>query len=82
MLARARRGRPARPFRFRSFGMLAYIGAGQALADLPHVKWSGRAAWVFWRSVYLTKLVSLANKVKVAFDWLKAAIFGRDLTRF
>lgn len=81
-LERRRRGRTARPFRFRSFGMLAYIGGGQALADLPHVKWSGRAAWVFWRSVYLTKLVSLANKAKVAFDWLKAAAFGRDLTRF
>jgi NADH dehydrogenase FAD-containing subunit len=81
-LERQRRGRPVPPFRFRSFGMLAYIGAGRALADLPHVKWGGRGAWIFWRSVYLTKLVSLANKVKVAFDWIKATAFGRDLTRF
>jgi NADH:ubiquinone reductase (non-electrogenic) len=81
-LRRAARGLEVPPFRFRSFGMLAYIGGGRALADLPQVKWSGRGAWLFWRSVYLTKLVSLANKVKVLFDWLKARLFGRDLSRF
>lgn len=75
-------GRQAPPFRFRSQGMLAYIGGGRALADLPQFKWSGRAAWLFWRSVYLTKLVSLANKVKVLFDWFKSRLFGRDLSRF
>lgn len=75
-------GREVPPFRFHSLGMLAYIGGGQALADLPHFKWSGRAAWLFWRSVYLTKLVSLANKVKVLFDWVKSRAFGRDLSRF
>lgn len=79
---RERRGRPVAPFRFRSFGMLAYIGGGKALADLPRAKWSGRGAWLFWRSVYLTKLVSFANKVKVLFDWIKASLFGRDLSRF
>lgn len=75
-------GRPVPAFRFRSHGMLAYIGAGRALADLPGVKWSGRSAWLFWRSVYLTKLVSLSNKVKVLFDWAKVLAFGRDLSRF
>jgi len=81
-LERRRQGRPVKPFRFRARGMLAYIGGGQALADLPQVKWSGRGAWLFWRSVYITKLVSPANKIKVLFDWLKARLFGRDLSRF
>jgi NADH:quinone reductase (non-electrogenic) len=81
-LDRRRAGKPAEPFRFKAAGMLAYIGGGQALADLPQVKWSGRGAWLFWRSVYLTKLVSLANKAKVLFDWIKARLFGRDLSRF
>jgi len=76
------RGRAAKPFRFRPVGMLAYVGGGRALADLPHSQWSGRGAWIFWRSVYLTKLVSLPNKAKVLFDWIKAALFGRDLSRF
>jgi NADH dehydrogenase FAD-containing subunit len=81
-LQRHRQGRPVEPFRFKAAGMLAYIGGGEALADLPKVKWSGRGAWLFWRSVYLTKLVSPANKVKVLFDWIKARLFGRDLSRF
>ncbi len=75
-------GEEVPPFRFRPQGMLAYIGGGRALADLPQFKWSGRVAWLFWRSVYLTKLVSLANKVKVLFDWIKSRLFGRDLSRF
>lgn len=81
-LKRRLRGKPVKPFEFQSFGMLAYIGGGEALADLPAVKWSGRSAWLFWRSVYLTKLVSWSNKVKVLFDWVKARLFGRDLSRF
>jgi NADH:ubiquinone reductase (non-electrogenic) len=81
-LDRLRAGKPVPPFRFKASGMLAYIGGGEALADLPKVKWSGRGAWLFWRSVYLTKLVSLANKAKVLFDWVKARLFGRDLSRF
>ena len=81
-LRREAKGRPVPPFSGKSMGMLAYIGGGVALADLPQVKWSGRGAWLFWRSVYLTRLVSLSNKVKVLFDWGKAAVFGRDASRF
>lgn len=82
-LARALTERKAlSPFGYKRMGMLAYIGAGRALADLPQVQWSGRGAWLFWRSVYLTRLVGPANKVKVLFDWVKARLFGRDLSRF
>lgn len=79
---RGRRGREVREFDFRSSGMMTYVGSGQALADLPQVKWTGRTAWFFWRSVYVTRLVSLANKVKVLFDWVKTTAFGRDVSRF
>lgn len=77
-----RRKGELQPFGYKKMGMLAYIGGGKALADLPNAQWSGRTAWLFWRSVYLTKLVSPANKVKVLFDWIKARLFGRDLSRF
>jgi len=81
-LSREAKGGSAQEFEFRSLGMLTYIGGGRALADLPHVKWRGRTAWYFWRSVYLTRLVSFANKTKVLFDWIKTRVFGRDLSRF
>lgn len=81
-LARVARGRAAKPFRYRHFGMLAYIGGEKALADLSAVKGRGFITWLFWRSAYLTKLVSLKNKLLVLFDWLKTAMFGRDVSRF
>lgn len=80
-LVRRLEGREVPPFHYRPLGMLAYIGAGRALADLPRAQWKGRSAWLFWRSVYLTKLVSWSNKAKVLFDWIKARVFGRDLSR-
>lgn len=83
-LADRARGREPKPFAFKNLGMLAYVGDQQALAEIPaaKVRWRGALAYVFWRSAYLTRLVSFKNKVLVLFDWLKAAVFGRDLSRF
>ncbi len=74
--------RKVKPFHFRDFGMLAYIGSHKALANSPQVRWKGFTTWLFWRSVYLTKLVSLKNKILVLFDWFKAFAFGRDVSNF
>lgn len=70
------------PFEYRHMGMLAYVGGKKALADLPNIKGRGFSAYLFWRSAYLTRLVSLKNKILVLFDWFKTAIFGRDISRF
>jgi NADH:ubiquinone reductase (non-electrogenic) len=43
---------------------------------------SGGLAYLVWRSVYITKQVSLRNRVLVLFDWLKAQVFGRDTSLF
>lgn len=75
-------GREVRPFRYRHYGMLAYVGSHRALADLSNVKWKGFLTFLFWRSVYLTRLVSWKNKILVVFDWAKTLVFGRDLSRF
>lgn len=69
-------------FEFRNLGMLAYVGDQKALADLPQIKGRGFTTWLFWRSAYLTKLVSFKNKILVLFDWLKKVFFGRDISRF
>jgi NADH:ubiquinone reductase (non-electrogenic) len=74
--------RPVAPFRYKNLGMLAYIGGERALADLSRVKAGGFITFIFWRSVYLTKLLSMKNKILVLFDWMKAAVFGRDVSRF
>ena len=79
---RLARGNPMLPFRYHDLGMLAYIGRRRALADLPRVKGKGFNAFLFWRSAYLTRLVSIKNKILVLFDWIKTSIFGRDISSF
>ncbi len=80
-LKRAREGRNAPPFRYHHYGMLAYVGGNRALADLSVFKGRGLTTWIFWRSAYLTKLVSMKNKILVLFDWMKTIVFGRDISR-
>jgi NADH:ubiquinone reductase (non-electrogenic) len=75
-------GKPAMPFVYKPMGMLAYVGGNRAVADLPGVKGSGFLTFLFWRSVYLSKLVSFRNRILVLFDWVKSHVLGRDLSRF
>jgi NADH:ubiquinone reductase (non-electrogenic) len=76
------KGGTPRPFWYFHQGMLAYVGNNKGLAETPAGGLRGWMAWIMWRWVYLTKLVSLRNKVLVVFDWLKARLFGRDLSQF
>jgi len=76
------RGKSVSSFQYRHYGMLAYVGGGRALADLSSFKGRGFSAWLFWRSAYLTKIVSMKNKILVLFDWFKTFVFGRDLSKF
>lgn len=52
----------AKPFRFLNFGLLAYVGNAQAVAQVQlgeaeFIKSSGEQAFLLWRSVYLVKQV-------------------------
>mmetsp|Transcript_27601 Transcript_27601/g.63974 ORF Transcript_27601/g.63974 Transcript_27601/m.63974 type:complete len:600 (-) Transcript_27601:255-2054(-) len=76
----------APPFGFLNLGMLAYLGGGEALSqvqvgDVNLLSWAGSVGFLLWRSVYLVKQVATKNRVLVTFDWIKSAIFGRDITR-
>ena len=82
LLTRIHRGRPVKPFTYKHLGMLAYVGGNKALADLSSYKGAGWFTWIFWRSAYLTRIVSMKNKVKVLFDWTMARLFGRDISQF
>ena len=76
----------AQGFRFLNLGILAYVGGGEALSqvelgDVPVFSYAGSVAFILWRSVYLVKQVATRNRVLVTFDWIKSALFGRDITR-
>jgi len=73
------------PFHYSHQGSLAYIGSEKAIADLPlfngNVASGGGAAYLFWRSAYLSTLYSVRNRTLVLTDWAKVKIFGRDVSR-
>jgi NADH dehydrogenase FAD-containing subunit len=77
----------AKPFQFLNLGILAYTGGGSALAQVSPapgvdpIKGTGKVGNALWKSVYLTKQVSMRNRVLVLNDWIKRQIFGRDITR-
>ena len=73
----------AKPFQFLNLGVLAYIGASRALAqvsvDERLILGSGPIGFLLWRSIYWSKQVSWRNRILVTIDWIKAALFGRDI---
>jgi len=75
---------PARvtPFHFTNRGMLAFIGGRRALVDTPIAKNSGFISWLIWNAAYISKLVSVRNKIMIPLYWFKSFVFGRDISRF
>ncbi|KAG0261515.1 hypothetical protein BG011_000979 [Mortierella polycephala] len=74
------------PFSFKNLGSMAYIGNWEAVVDMTKInenaKESGKLAWVFWRSSYLTMSVSARNKMVIPMYWFLTWIFGRDVSSF
>ncbi|KAL4178374.1 hypothetical protein KRP22_003295 [Phytophthora ramorum] len=86
-LLRGKNTAPAKPYMFRSKGMMTYIGSYQGLFEARpgednKITLSGWQAWFLWRSAYLTKLGSWRLRLQVPLDWLKAIVVGRDVSRF
>jgi NADH dehydrogenase len=78
-IERAIIGRPLKPFRYRTMGLLASIGRHTGVAMVFGVKFSGFAAWWLWRTVYLAKLPGLAKKLRVLVGWTLDLFFGREI---
>ena len=72
-------GRPLKPFRYRTMGMLASIGHHTGVASMFGFKFSGFIAWWMWRSVYLVKLPRMVKKLRVMMAWTLDLLFGRDI---
>ena len=73
-------------FDFLSLGLLAYVGQEEALnqvtiGNVPIFNYSGKIAFVLWRTVYLAKQASSRNQALLTFDWVRTKSFGRDITR-
>jgi len=73
-------------FEFLSLGLLAYVGQEEALnqvalGNVPIFNYSGKIAFLLWRTVYLAKQASSRNQALLTFDWVRTKSFGRDITR-
>jgi NADH:quinone reductase (non-electrogenic) len=80
-LVLAIQGQPTEPFRFKPLGQFASIGNHKAVGLLFGLKCSGLFAWLLWRSIYLSKMPTLARKIQIAFDWLWQLFFPRDIVQ-
>ncbi|KAI1268632.1 hypothetical protein F5Y18DRAFT_236796 [Xylariaceae sp. FL1019] len=80
-----RRVKDIKPFHYSHQGSLAYIGSEKAVADVAwlngNVASGGKLTYLFWRSAYLSMCFSTRNRVLVALDWIKAKVYGRDVSR-
>jgi len=73
-------GRPRRPFRFRLLGEMVPLSRRTAVADLRGLKLTGFPAWVIWKTVYMLKLPTLAQRCRVVLDWTVELFFERDVS--
>lgn len=69
-------------FKFRNWGTMAYLGNWKAIHQSSADDLKGWAAWVLWRMAYLTKSMSVRNKIMVPIHWCISWLFGRDISRF
>jgi NADH dehydrogenase len=72
-------GRSQAPFRFQTLGQLAAIGRRTGVANVFGLRFSGLLAWLMWRTVYLVKLPTMLERVRVALGWTLDLLFPRDM---
>ena len=71
-----------RPFSYVHLGNLAYIGGEHAAIDLGGGRSiSGFAAYWLWKSVYFSTSVSTRTRLLLLSDWMRTAVFGRDVSK-
>ncbi len=72
-------GREPAAFRFRTIGVLVALGHRTAAAEIRGTRFSGFAAWLLWRGIYLAKLPGTEKRLRVLSDWLLDLVFPRDI---
>jgi NADH dehydrogenase len=71
-------GGTARPFRYRTKGVVAELGRNKAVAITLGVRWRGFPAWLIARTYHLLLMPGLGRRLRLLTDWNVALVFGRD----
>jgi NADH dehydrogenase len=72
--------KPLEKFVYRHQGDLISLGKFFAVGEIKNFTFSGFFAWILWRGVYLSKLISNKEKIKTFIDWLLDFFYPRDIT--
>lgn len=62
-------GRPAEPFRYRDYGMMATIGRGSAVGEICGLKIRGLLGWMCWTFLHIFWLIGFRNRLAVMGEW-------------
>jgi NADH dehydrogenase len=73
-------GEPLARFRYHDKGMMAVLGRGDAVAELPllarantpsryRLRFGGLPAWLLWVGVHIAYLICFRNRIKDLVDW-------------
>ena len=68
---RARRSAAAaaRPFRYRTKGVVAELGHNKAVAITLGIRWRGLPAWLIARTYHLLLMPGLGRRLRLLVDW-------------
>jgi NADH dehydrogenase len=73
-------GHSARPFRYRTKGVVAELGDHEAVAITLGVRWRGLPAWLIARTYHLLLMPGWGRRLRLLVDWNVALLFGRDVS--
>jgi NADH dehydrogenase len=73
-VARALRGEPLAPFRYRDKGTLATIGRRRGVAMIGRLRLSGLVAWLAWLGIHIFFLIGFRSRLVVLLDWFWAYV--------
>jgi NADH:ubiquinone reductase (H+-translocating) len=76
IVARLQGGSPE-AFVYHPIGELAIVGRRSGVASVYGLHFSGIVAWAMWRAIYLAKLPTLPQRVRIASHWLMDLALGR-----
>ena len=80
-VAAAIQGKPLKPFRYSSKGMLATLGRYRGAGRIMGIPVTGFPAWFAWRSYYLLRLPRWDRRLRVAFDWTLDLLFPPEIVQ-
>jgi NADH:ubiquinone reductase (H+-translocating) len=76
-IAATLRGRPARPFRYRTLGVFVDMGRHKAVATMLGLRLRGFPAWFAARTYHMAAMPGNVRRFRLIVDWTVELLFGR-----